>query len=153
MVTDKEMKIIITNAKKMNNVSSYSVTPEEMQRFKKNNELPLLIYNKKIQNDVENGVKATAGYELIEEMCLISVTSLKKTMNGTDRPTRTFLYKFTVGLHMPLDEANKLFDLCGGSLREDDPADYICIHALNDGDSIYDFCKQYEKYIGKKITR
>ena len=36
--------------------------------------------------------------------------------------------------------------------REDNPEDRLCIRALEDGDSIYDFCNDYEKYFGK-ITR
>ena len=153
MVTNEEMKIIIENAKNDRKNTSYSVTPEEMQRFKVNDKLPSLISAKKMENDKKHGVTATAGYGLIEELCLISEASLKKTINRSIRVTRTFLYKFTIGLHMSLDEANELFNLCGGPLRETDPADYICINYLKTKDDIHKFCEQYKECIGKNLTR
>lgn len=153
MVTNEEMKIIIENAKNDRKNTSYSVTPEEMQRFKVNDKLPVLISTKKMENDKKHGVTATPGYGLIEEQCLISEATLKKTINRSIRVTRTFLYKFTIGLHMSIDEANDLFNLCGGPLRETDPADYICINYLNTKDDIHKFCEQYKEYIGKNLTR
>jgi hypothetical protein len=106
-----------------------------------------------MENDKKHGVTATAGYGLIEELCLISEASLKKTINRSIRVTRTFLYKFTIGLHMSLDEANELFNLCGGPLRETDPADYLCKRYLEEPDDIHTFCNQYEEWIHKKLTR
>lgn len=154
MVTVEEMKAVIDNYVEAGKEKTYySVTPEEMRRFEKNSKLPMMISQRKMKNDNEHKVKPTPGYELIEEMCCISVTSLKKTINGSDRPTRTFLYRFTVGLHMSLEEANAFFDLCGGTLREENPEDYLCIKALLDGDDIHDFCSDYEKYFNKKLTR
>ena len=44
MVTYEEMKIVMENSEKERKQASYSVTPEEMQRFKINNKLPSL-YN------------------------------------------------------------------------------------------------------------
>ena len=153
MVTEEEMKNVISNAEKAQKKPVYSVTPEEMQRFKTNDRLPYLIANKKRQNDEKHGVSITAGYGLIEEMCQISETSMKKTMNGSIRVTRTFLYKLAIGLHLSLDEANELFALCGGPLRETDPADYICINYLETKDDIHKFIEQYEQYVDKKLTR
>ena len=153
MVTCEEMKIVMEKAEKEKKQASYSVTPEEMQRFKVNDKLPSLISTKKMENDKKQGVKATSGYGLIEEQCLISEATLKKTINRSIRVTRTFLYKFTIGLHMSIDEANELFNLCGGPLRETDPADYICINYLKTKDDIYKFCDQYKEYIGKNLTR
>lgn len=153
MVTEEEMKNVISNAEKAQEKPVYSVTPEEMQRFKTNDRLPYLIANKKRQNDDKYDVSITAGFGIIEEMCQISETNMKRTINGTIRVTRTFLYKFTIGLHMSLDEANELFALCGGPLRETDPADYICINYLETKDDIHKFIEQYEQYVGKKLTR
>lgn len=153
MVTKEEMKKVIENAEKERNKVSYSVTPEEMQRFKANDKLPYLIATKKRENDDKLGLNLTSGCEKIEELCLIEVSTFKKTINGSIRVTRTFLYKFTIGLHMTLEEANKLFELCGGPLRETDPADYLCKRYLEEPDDIYTFCEQYEEYIGKKLTR
>lgn len=154
MVNEQAMQNLIENyIEPVTNKASLAVTPEDMKRFDKNARLPKLIAQRKIKNDLDHSVSATAGYDLIEEMCLISITSIKKTISGKDRPTRTFLYKFAVGLHMNIEEANKFFDLCGGTLREDCPEDYLCIHALLDKDSIYDFCSDYEYYFKKKLTR
>ena len=66
--------------------------------------------------------------------------------------TRTFLYKFTVGLKLTVDEANKFFDLCGGPLYEKCFADYICLRALEDKDDIEVFIKQFELHTGRKIS-
>lgn len=153
MVTEEEMKKVIANAESEQAKPVYSVTPEEMQRFKKNARLPYLIADKKREHDEKYGVSITAGYGLIEEKCLISETSMKKTINGSIRVTRTFLYKFTIGLQMSLDEANELFILCGGPLRETDIADYICINFLKTKDDIHKFIEQYEQYVGKKLSR
>ncbi len=153
MVTYEEMKIVMEIAEKERKQASYSVTPEEMQRFKVNNKLPSLISTKKMKNDEKHGVSLTAGYGLIEELCLINESTFKKTIKGTIRATRTFLYKFTIGLQMSIDEANELFNLCGGPLRETDPADYICVNYLKTKDDIHKFCEQYKEYIGKNLTR
>lgn len=153
MVTEEEMKNVIANAEKAQEKPVFSVTPEEMQRFKVNDKLPYLIANKKSQNDDKYDVSITAGFGIIEEMCQISETNMKRTINGTIRVTRTFLYKFTIGLHMSLDEANELFALCGGPLRKTDTADYICINYLTTKDDLKEFIKQYEEYVGKKLSR
>lgn len=153
MVNKEEMLKVIANAEKEDNDVSYSVTPEEMGKFKVNEKLPSLISAKKMENDLKHKVTATKGYGLIEEMCLISETSLKKTINRSVRVTRQFLYKFTIGLQMSVEDANILFELCGGPLTEKNVADYICLNYLNTKDDIHKFCEQYEEYTGKKITR
>lgn len=154
MVTEKQMMQVIENYSNDSKTRvALAVTPEDMKRFKKNTKLPLLIADRKRKNDTDHNVSATAGYDLIEEMCLISITSLKRTINGSDRPTRTFLYKFTVGLKLSVEEANTFFELCGGALREENPEDFICIRALEDEDDIHLFCDQFEQYIHKKLAR
>lgn len=154
MVTFEEMKLVIDKyISEKERKASYAVTPKEMRRFEVNKTLPRLIARRKMNNDIENGVGVTKGYDLIEDMCLISITSLKKTINGKDRPTRTFLYRFTVGLNMTVKEANTYFSLCGGILREENPEDYLCIKALEDGDDIYSFCEDFYKYFNKKLSR
>lgn len=82
MVNKEETLKVIANAEKEDNDASYSMTPEEMGKFKVNEKLPSLISAKKMENDLKHKVTATKGYGLIEEMCLISETSLKKT-NGS----------------------------------------------------------------------
>lgn len=153
MVDKKKIQELLANYVEDNKEKVlYKVTGREMSKFDENKKkLTGMISDRKIENDIACGIKATPGYDKIEEMCLISITTLKKTINGSIRTTRTFLYKFAVGLHMTLDEANEFFKLCGGELRKENPEDYICMCALRDKDSIYSFCDEYEKYIEKKI--
>lgn len=115
------------------------------------NKLRDMIFKRKSKYETENKLKAIAAYEKLEEQCQISVDTMKKTISGRIKPTRNFLYKFTVGLHMTLDEANEFFELNGGTLRESCLADYICIHALLDKDDIEVFISDYEKHTGSKI--
>lgn len=154
MVNEKEMRKLLEEYKSKNEShnSSYRLRESDIVQMEKNTaKLPYLISECKVRNDEEHNVGATKGYELIDEMCLIAVTTCKKTINGKIRATRTFLYKFAVGLKMSVEEANEFFECCGGTLSEDNPEDLLCIRALEDGDSIYDFCDEYEKYIGKTL--
>lgn len=156
MVTEKEIIGVTENAKKIHSEKPlYTVTPEEMSKFKENkNQLQMMIFNRKVENDKKFNLGSTLGYEKLEELCQISVTSLKKTISGTDRITRTFLYKFCVGLQMSIEEANEYFTLLDGPLNETyNMADTICHHALRDKNSIHEFCEEYEKYVGKKLSR
>ena len=93
----------------------------------------------------------TRASEWIADHCQINETTLSKTITGKIKVTRTFLYKFTVGLKMTVDEANKYFDLCGGPLYERCMADYICMKALKDKDDIEIFIKDFELHTGMKI--
>lgn len=54
---------------------------------------------------------------------------------------------------MSLEEANKFFILCDGKLNERCMADYICIKALEDRDTIKDFIDQFEQHVGIKLIR
>lgn len=134
--------------------TSLRVTAAELKRFDEDKrKLRTMIMDAKKEFEVKYHIKPTPAYEKMEEICLISVTSLKKTMNGSQHITRNFLYKLAVGLQMSVEEANRFFALCGGVLNEEYMADYICIHALLDHDSIHDFCDQFEKYTGIRIKR
>ena len=95
------------------------------------NALRDMIFRKKDLYQSENKVGTLAAYERLEEECQINVDTMKKTISGSIKVTRNFLYKFAVGLHMSLEEANQYFELNGGGLRESCLADYICIHALH----------------------
>lgn len=77
--------------------------------------------------------------------------TLKKTINGSIKITRNFIYKFVVRLHMTLEEANTYFELNGGALRETCLADYICLHALLDQDDIHQFISDFEQHTETKI--
>jgi len=128
----------------------FAVTPEEMVRFE-SADLPYMIANRKMRYEKEKGLRSKPAYEQLEDDCQISITSLKKSMQGTQKITRTFLYKLCVGLHMNPDEANEFFRRCGGVLKEDHPGDFICLRALLDGDTIYEFIDQYEEYMHERI--
>ncbi len=131
---------------------SMRVTAAELARFDdQNNELADMIASAKADLADREGLTATRASEWIEEHCQISVDTLKKTIIGTIKVTRTFLYKFTVGLKLTVDEANKFFDLCGGPLYEKCMADYICMQALKDKDDIEVFIKDFELHTGMKI--
>ena len=154
MLSKEEYERIIANqSKKEQEKVAYQMTNSDLQKFEHNDRLPSMISTRKMQNDIEKGLKALHGYSDIEDSCLISVTSLKKTINRSQKVTRTFLYKFAVGLHMSIEEANEYFALCGGVLHEDSLEDAICRCALRDGDSIYEFVEEYERLTGSKIAR
>ena len=156
MVDEKEIRKLIdeNKGKEKSYGESYRLRDSDKDIIEESKrELPFLISERKLKNDEEHKIGATKGYDLIEEMCLIPGTTFKKTVSGEIRATRTFLYKYVVGLKMTVEEANEFFKLCGGELREDDPEDLICLRALEDGDSIYDFCDEYEKYIGKTLVK
>lgn len=154
MITQEELQAMNFHATEPSHEKvSYQVTTEEMKRFNKSKNLPLLIAKRKLLFEKEMNLKPTPAYDALDEKCQISITTIKKTINGTNKVTRQFLYKFAVGLHMTLDEANEFFTLCGGSLRADNLGDYICIRALEDHDDIHLFIKQYEDFTGLKIAR
>lgn len=95
MITQREVDEILQkeSGEKERSRVSYQMTDADLKAFEKCAELPGMIADRKIRNDLEKGLKAIHGYSDIEECCNISVTSLKKTINRTQKPTRTFLYK------------------------------------------------------------
>lgn len=132
--------------------SSLRVNAEDMSLFSENEKkLAQIIGKMKLRYEDEHKLKPMAAYDEIEEKCQISISTIKNTINGKIKPTRNFLYKFTVGLQMSVDAANELFELCGGCLREDCRADYITIRALEDKDDIYAFINDFQKYTKLKI--
>ena len=128
------------------------VTAAELSRFVDQDlELAGMIGDAKADLAEREGLSATKASEWIEDHCQISEDTLKKTIIGTTKVTRTFLYKFTVGLKLTVDEANKFFDLCGGPLYERCMADYICMKALRDKDDFEIFIKDFELHTRMKI--
>lgn len=153
MVTEKEMKQFVTEDIEVNGKVAYQVSAAEMKRFDNVKwELAELVSNRKKKFEKENNLKATVAYGVLEDVCQISAVTIKKSITGTIKITRSFLYKFTVGLHMSLEEANEYFELCGGPLNEQWGEDYICIKALEHGDDISFFIKQYEEFAELKIA-
>lgn len=131
---------------------SYQVTSRDMRPFDEQRwELADKVAERKKRYADENHLKATIAYDFLEGECRISVDTLKKSINGTLKISRTFLYKFAVGLRMSIEEANEYFCLCGGPLNAQVREDFICIRALEDGDSIELFVQQFEEFTGNKI--
>lgn len=145
MVTIEELKSKHFTKKEVEINPSYYVSSREMTRFNENRKLNDNIYEKINEFTQKHNLKPK--YEKLEEICQLSETSIKKSCAGTQKITRYFLYKFTVGLKMSLEEANEFFGMCGGVLRDDDLEDYICIKALEDKDDIITFIDQFNKYV------
>lgn len=153
MVTEEiiKSKAFIMNEYEIEN-SLMRVNAEEMVAFsEKEKELAKKIAKMKLLYESKHQLKPMEAYDAIEAKCQINQSTLKSTINGKIRPTRNFLYKLVVGLHLSLEEANELFALCNGELREDCRADYIVINALKDQDDIYQFIEDFQKYTGMKI--
>lgn len=133
--------------------TSVRVSSRELSHFiDAENELRDMIGKKKVSYQKEQNLTSLTAYEALEDMCQISMDTLKKTISGKIKVTRTFLYKFTVGLQMSLEEANQYFALNGGKLQYSCLADYICIHALLDNDTIMDFIKEFELHTDSKLA-
>lgn len=147
-IRGKDFDSIFYEAEKI----SFRVSAKELSPFADNeNLLRDMISKRKIRFQTENNLSALAAYEELEEQCQISIDTMKKTISGRIKITRNFLYKFVVGLHMGIEEANEYFELNGGALRESCLADYICIHALFDKDDIFEFIEDFEKHTDLKI--
>ena len=135
-----------------NETQTLRVTAAELARFNDQDiELAGMIGDAKADLKEREKLTVTRASEWIADHCQINETTLSKTITGKIKVTRTFLYKFTVGLKMTVDEANKYFDLCGGPLYERCMADYICMQALKDKDDIEIFIKDFELHTGMKI--
>ena len=147
MVTEKEMAERNFTVTEIDRKASYRVTAGEMKRFEANNNLALMVYKKIEDYTTEHKIKPR--YEGLVEQCQLDASTLNKSCAGKIKITRHFLYKFTVGLKMTVDEANKFFLLCGGILSDDNIEDYICKNALEDKDDILLFIKQFNEYVNK----
>ena len=134
---------------------SMRLSDSEVTRFKeKETLLAKKIGNIKIKYEIEHKLGPTKAYEELEEVCQISITKLKYAISCRKGNTanRNFLYKFCVGLHMTLEEANELFELENGALSEECLADKICMCALRDKDDIFTFINEFEERTNLKIA-
>ncbi|MDR2180304.1 MAG: hypothetical protein LBP21_08340 [Synergistaceae bacterium] len=101
----------------------------------------------------ERGEKSPSIERTVADQCDIPYNTYKKYM-GLKRPvTRVAIAKFAVGLHLSLDDANRLFRLQGGELNETNDFDYITLHALRDKDNVQDFLEEVEKYTAVNTHR
>lgn len=152
MITKEEMCKFRDYVPKEEGVA-YQVTAKEMAGFDDNrSKLASLLADRKKEYEKENGFNSECAYTYLEEECQISEETIRKTITSRLKATRNFLYKFTVGLEMSIEEADEFFVLCGGKLDDSDPGDYICRRALRDGDDIFSFINQYEEYVNLKIS-
>lgn len=152
MVTEEDIKNKFF-AEDRNGDTSLRVTAEEMRGFEENSrKLPRMIGARKIQFEKEFN-NDRSSYEKFANACCLNASTVKKTIAGSIKVTRTFLYRMVVGMHMTVEEANEYFILCGGALREECIEDYICIRALEHEDSIELFIEQFEKYTKAKLLR
>ncbi len=152
MVTQEEIESRTFELLEENKVAC-RVTDAEMRQFDTKHQLVIKLMNLKVAFDNIHNYKTTMGYERFAEACMLGTSTIKRMFSGTIRITRTMLYRITVGMKMSLDEANSYFALCGGELREECIEDYICIHALLDGDDIHLFLEQFEKYTNYILER
>ena len=62
------------------------------------------------------------------------------------------LHKYTVGMHMPLEQAQKYYELQGRQLSNDsDEEDMITFNALRDGDSADSLIDEFLRLLGKRL--
>lgn len=151
MVTEEEMNRIVFDESSSVRNASIHLSPEEKQE--QDAQLKALVLERKHRLESERCIKPTPAFGLIEELCDISETSLKKSLLGQQKITRTFIYKFSVGMNMTLEEANRLFSLCGGPLDPSVKEDYICIRAIEDHDDIHTFISQFKEFTGFRLSR
>lgn len=124
--------------------TDFMVTYEEMRKMPTYNEKCLRL-RQMLQKLFET--KTEGNYAQMEAKCDISQDLLRKIFRGTRSIQRDVLAKFVVGLRVDRSTVNELYDLLGHPLNDKDPLDHITICALRDGDDIYRFIEEFEKYI------
>ena len=92
-------------------------------------------------------------YDFIYMSCRIPEDTFKKAINGKYKYTRSFLSKYSVGLKLDIDQANKLFRCHSGELNLTNDFDYIIYHALKTKDDIDYFIQETFEYTGIKLER
>ena len=113
----------------------------------------ILLSQKEETGKAKSIQRMIAGESEKEPGCDIPYNTYKKYMGLKRAVTRPALAKFSIGLGLSLDDANKLFRLQDGALNESNDFDYITIHALMDKDNILDFQEEVEKYTTVNMRR
>ena len=155
MVTDEELRNRVFIEALPDEVSM-RVTEADFAELSDKAELALRkkIRAKKMEFDKKlNNSGFSSSYGRFAEACSVSEEAVKKTIAGSVKIKRTFLYKMAVGLKMSIEEANEYFELCGGKLRSDFREDYICIRALEDGDDIGLFLEQFKEFVSDRYKK
>lgn len=127
--------------------SDFELRRSDILRFQNNpKKLHRMVLDRKYNIDIKKGFKnVKSSYAFFESECNISETLFSKIINGTRAITREFLYKFAVGLHMTVEEANEFFVLKGGILDENDLDDCICLRALEEKNTIQQYLEEVDK--------
>ena len=134
--------------------SSLHVTAPELVSFlDQQKELGNKIGKCKMKFAEKNGYSTEKANDELENVCLIPYDTIRKTIVGTTKCTRHFLYKFCLGVGMTIDEANEYFEMCGGPLYAKCMEDYIFIKAIEDKDSVEKFVEDFEKHVGVKLVK
>lgn len=141
----KDRRVSISSEKHVSYLTSnkeLSVPREKMNLLKK-----------KIADDVNQMIyerrwPLARAYAYFDEHCHIAAPTMKKALQENGKITRKFLYKYTVGMHMSIDQAQEYFDLQGRILQsESDAEDIIAYNALKDGDSTYSMIEEFWRYL------
>ena len=143
MVTDQEMKGKYSYVS-ADEGTSLRVSAAEMRKFNTSLELSSEVADLIVDYVTKNNLKPK--YEKLSVILQMSEKQIKNSLNGNLRITRGFLYKLVVGLKIDRESADKLFEKCGGVLKDDCCEDYICMCAIRDGDSVKQFVQDYNKY-------
>lgn len=101
----------------------------------------------------KNGYSTEKTNDELVKLCMTPYETIRKTIVGTTKCTRHFLYKFCLGLRMTVEEANEYFEMCGGPLYEKCMEDYIFIKALEQGDSVEKFVEEFKKHVGVTLVK
>ena len=115
------------------------------------------LLRKKISDDVnqliyERSWTLAKTYAYIDANCYIAAPTMKKALQENGKITRKFLYKYTVGMHMPLDRAQEYFELQGRRLQSDnDPEDIIAYNAIRDGDSADSMISEFWTFLRVRL--
>lgn len=145
MVTKEEMDSMVFEETSTSR-PAYMVNADDMAFFDED--------TKNLPNKVDmviNEYCARNGFKrinsVIADSCHTNEKTFREYLNGHRPITRQFLYKLTIGLSLTLEEANELFDMCGGTLRRECREDYIVMKGIKDQDEIDAFIKNFNENV------
>ena len=150
MVTKEELKKKKLYDAEFSEHRAYRVTNEEMAIFD-NTDLPEILDEKIDEYFEKHGLRRSSA--AVADLCQTNEKTIRNYLAGRVPIPRKFLYKFAVGLDLTLEDANDLFSICGGELNEKCREDYIVIRAIEMGDDIDGFIKNYNENVKIKENR
>lgn len=114
--------------------------------------LLLLISNRINALAHKHNCMSKRAYEYIDVHCQIAPATMKKILEKKYTITREFLYKFTVGLGMSINDAQEYFRLQGGELRVGiEKTETIVYNALRDKDDIDNLIGEFSSLLNRKL--